>query len=253
MIVALVTGANKGVGLAVARALGRHGIKVWLGARSEKHGLAAAAQLRLEAINVEYLHLDVTNAASICAAAERIEAAYGTLDILVNNAGIMNEMRVGTLEPMAPSQLPITKIRELYDTNLFVAIQVTQCLLPLLRKSAAGRIVNVSARFGSFGHQTDEDWLPRSINLLGYASSKAALNMATVAFAYELRNTRIKVNAVTPGTIATDLSGIKADDLTGKPGYGTPEEGAQIIVKYTLLPDSGPTGRFFGPDGELPW
>ena len=252
MTIALVTGANKGIGLAVTRNLARRGIKVWLGARSEQRGRDAVELLRAEQLDTEFVLLDVTNPNSIAAAAERIASA-GALDILVNNAGIMNDMVAGTLNPILPSQLPLNTVRELYDTNVFGAIEVIQRTLPLLRKSSGGRIVNVSSRFASFAHQTDVKWPPRSISTLGYSSAKAALNMVTVGFAYELRDTTIKINAVSPGTTATDLSGTDARKLAGKPGFGTPERGAETVVTYALLPAAGPSGRFFGPDGELSW
>jgi len=253
MTTALITGANKGVGLAVARVLGQRGFKIWLGARSEERGRLAEAQLLSEGINVEFVQLDVTVPISVATASRCIAASTPALDILVNNAGIQNDLKTGSLEGVPPSELPLTKVRELYDTNFFGAIAVTQTFLPLLHKSRAGRVVNVSSRFASFAHQTREDWPPRSVTVLGYATSKAALNMATVLFAYELRDTAIKINAVSPGTIATDLSGMKAEDLAGRPGFNSPEQGAIPIVKYATLPEDGPSGGFFGPDGQLAW
>ena len=250
MTTAVVTGANKGLGLGVARALGGIGIKVWLGAREESRGRAAEAQLRAGGLDAEYLALDVTDAASIQMAVERIAAGSNGLDILVNNAGIMVETQGIFPDALRPSQVPVQLIRQQYETNFLGAVAMIQATLPLLRRSSAARIVNVTARMGSFAYKTGQSSL---YNLVGYSSSKAALNMATVVFARELRGTGIKINAVSPGIIATDLSGTSAADLADRPGFGTPEEGARPIVKYATLADDGPSGGFFGPDGEMPW
>jgi NAD(P)-dependent dehydrogenase (short-subunit alcohol dehydrogenase family) len=250
MVTALVTGANKGVGLGVSRALGGMGIKVWLGAREESRGRAAEVELRGDGINAEYLPLDVTDASSIALATQRIGSASGTLDILVNNAGIMVEMKAYP-DASKPSEVPVARLRKQYETNFLGAVALIQAMLPLLRNSPAGRIVNVTARMGSFAYKTDPSRQWESLNLIGYSSSKAALNMATVVFAHELRDTPIKINAVSPGIIATDLSGTRANELAGRPGFGTPDQGAAPIVKYATLPDNGPSGGLFGPDGEM--
>ena len=253
MTTAVVTGANKGLGLGVARALGAMGIKVWLGARQESGGRAAEVQLRACGVDAEYLALDVTDASSIATAVRRIGADSNGLDILVNNAGIMVETQGIYPDALPPSQVPVRLIRRQYETNFLGAVAMIQATLPLLRRSSAARIVNVTARMGSFDYKTSQKREPEPYNLLGYSSSKAALNMATVVFARELRGTRIKINAVSPGIIATDLSGMRAGDLQDKPGFGSTEQGAIPIVKYATLPDDGPSGGFFGPDGEMPW
>jgi NAD(P)-dependent dehydrogenase (short-subunit alcohol dehydrogenase family) len=253
MITALVSGANKGVGFATARALGRLGAKVWVGARSTELGRNATERMCSEGIDAEFIQLDVTDSASIAAAALRMADSSPALDILVNNAGIMTELNFVDFTPNPASLVSLDTLRKIYETNLFGAIAVTQAMLPMLSKSPRGRIVNVSSRLGSIALQTDERWAPRALNQLGYGSSKAALNMATAIFSYELRNTRIKINAVSPGTIATDLSGAKAEDLAGKPGFASPDQGAEVVVRYATLADDGPSGRFFGPDGELEW
>jgi len=253
MTTAVVTGANKGLGLGVARALGGIGIKVWLGAREESRGRAAEAQLRASGVDAEYLALDVTDAASIQMAVERIAAGSNGLDILVNNAGIMVETQGIFPDALQPSQVPVQLIRQQYETNFVGAVAMIQATLPLLRRSSAARIVNVTARMGSFAYKTDQKRQPEPYNLVGYSSSKAALNMATVVFARELRGTRIKINAVSPGIIATDLSGMRAGDLADRPGFGTTEQGAMPIVKFATLPDDGPSGGLFGPDGEMGW
>jgi NAD(P)-dependent dehydrogenase (short-subunit alcohol dehydrogenase family) len=253
MTTALVTGANKGLGFGVARALGGMGIKVWMGAREEGRGLAAAAQLRAGGADTEYVALDVTDNASIERAVRRIGVGSNGLDILVNNAGIMVETQGAFPDALLPSQVPVQLLRQQYETNFLGAVALIQATLPLLRRSSAARIVNVTARMGSFAYKTDQTGQRSRYNLVGYSSSKAALNMATVVFARELRGTAIKINAVSPGIIATDLSGTSAGDLADRPGFGTPEEGARPIVKYATLPDDGPSGGFFGPDGEMPW
>lgn len=253
MTTALITGANKGVGFATARAMASRGIHVWLGARSVERGERAERLLRGEGFSVEFVQLDVTDAASIAAAAARIGQNAPSLDILVNNAGIMNELTGPGLNAIPPSQTPLHLLRAVYETNLFGMIATTQAMLPMLRRSPAGRIVNVASRLASFGCMSDKEWVSRAINLLGYGSSKAALNFATLSFAIELQDTPIKINAVSPGTIATDLSGTPAAELARQPGYGRPEDGAALIVQYATLAEDGPTGGFFGPGGKLPW
>ncbi|MBK5263899.1 MAG: SDR family NAD(P)-dependent oxidoreductase [Alphaproteobacteria bacterium] len=248
----LISGANKGLGLATARLLGRKGFHIWLGSRSAAAGLATEAKLRAEGLNVISLQLDVTDKDSIAATASRI-MAEGSLDILINNAAIMDEGVPPGQPAGPPSAVPLDALQRSYATNLFGPVRLIQAMLPLLLHAPSGRIVNVSSRLGSFGHQTDPDWPGRAVNKLSYSSSKAALNMATVLFAYELRHTSIKVNAVSPGIIATDLNGEGASVLHGRPGYGAPEEGARLVVDCALMPDDGPSGKFFGPGGELPW
>jgi NAD(P)-dependent dehydrogenase (short-subunit alcohol dehydrogenase family) len=253
MTVALVTGANKGIGFSTAQRLGRLGMKIWLGARCEKRGRTAEAALRLQGIDAQFARLDVTDRDSIEAVACRIRDTSGTLDVLVNNAGIMNEQAEGSAQFIAPSKVPQHLLQAIFATNVMGPIAVIQIMLPLIRRASAGRIVNVSSRLGSFGHQSDANWGPRAINQLGYSTSKAALNMATVMFAYELRDTAIKINAVTPGIVATDLNGLGAAYLAGQPGYATPEAAAELVAQCATLPGDAPSGAFFGPGGRLPW
>jgi len=252
MTVALITGANKGVGLAAARRLGQLGVKIWLGARSPERGAIAASALRAEGIDAEYVQIDVTRTASIQTAANRIRAASGVLDVLINNAAVMSEV-AGQAQTLKPSQVSGEILQQIFSTNVLGPIAVIQAMLPLMRLSAAARIVNVSSRLGSFAHQTDPNWGPRAVNQLGYSSSKAALNMATVLFAYELRGTPVKINAVTPGIVATDLNGVGARHLEGRPGYAAPGDAVEWIVRCATLPEDGPSGGFFGLDGPLPW
>jgi NAD(P)-dependent dehydrogenase (short-subunit alcohol dehydrogenase family) len=254
MLSALITGGNKGIGKAAARALAQRGFRVWIGARDAARGEEAATELKAEG-NVSFVQLDVTDRSSIKAAVQVIGAESDALDVLVNNAGISNEVTATFGVTIKPSELPEEKLRQLYDVNFFGPVAVTQAFLPLLRRSSAGRIVNVSSNLGSFALSTDEKSPVRAINTLGYRSSKAALNMATVQFAYELRDTSIKINAANPGLIATDLTGQgNGQEFAGRPGFGTPEDGARIILKLATLPDDGPSGGFFDFSlGALPW
>ena len=236
--VALVTGANKGIGFEVARGLGKAGMTVLLAARDEGRGREAAARLKGEGLDVREIALDLGDEATIRAAAEGIEGEFGRLDALVNNAGI------GDSGDGPTSKADLAAIRRIYETNLFGTVAVTQAMLPLVRKSAAGRIVNVSSSLGSLAYSSDPDWESADVKLLGYNSSKAALNMMTVDLAYELRGSGIKVNAANPGLTATDL--------TGQAGHPA-EIGAEVIVRLALLPEDGPTGGFFEREGPLPW
>ena len=254
MLSALITGGNKGIGKATARALAQKGFRVWIGARDAGRGEEAAEELRGEG-DVSFVQLDVTDRSSIEAAVQVISAERDTLDVLVNNAGSSNEVTATFGVTIKPSELPEEKLRQLYDVNFFGPVAVTQAFLPLLRRSPAGRIVNVSSNLGSFALSTDEKSPVRAINTLGYRSSKAALNMATVQFAYELRDTPIKINAANPGLIATDLTGQgNGQKFAGRPGFGTPEDGARMIVTLATLPGDGPSGGFFDFSlGALPW
>ncbi|GAY22189.1 short chain dehydrogenase [Sphingobium fuliginis] len=215
-------------------------------------GNAAAETLRAEGADVSAIQLDICDESSVAAAAARIEAETG-LDILINNAAIMDEGGEPGGAAPPPSRVPLDAIARTYSTNVLGTLRLTQQLLPVLLRSDAPRIVNVSSRLGSFGHQSDPQWPGRAVNKLGYSSSKAALNMATLMLAYELRDTSVKVNAVSPGIIATDLNGEGAEALRGRPGFGPPEDGADLVARCALLPHDGPSGRFFGPGGELAW
>ena len=193
MKIALITGANKGIGLEIARQLGQLGITVLIGARSPKRGEDAAAALRAAGMDAHALTLDVTHGPSAERAHDFIERQYGKLDILVNNAGVMHD---ATLKP---GEVPVETIREVFETNFFGVVGVTQALLPLLRKSDAGRIVNVSSSLGSHTLQADPVKPMGDYTVLGYDASKSALNMFTIELADELRGTAIKVNSACPG------------------------------------------------------
>ena len=255
MPTALVTGGNKGIGKAAAQALAEQGYKVWIGARDIAQGEKAAAELSGAGLQVAAVQLDVTDKASIKAAADKIGTETESLDALVNNAGVSNESTPTFGVTVLPSELSEEKLRELYEVNFFGPVFVTQAFLPLIRKSPAGRIVNVSSDLGSFAMSTSETAPTRRINTLGYRSSKAALNMATVQFANELRDTPIKVNAANPGLTATDLLAKgNAEKFAGRPGFKSPEEGARVIVKLATLPEDGPTGAFYDHTRDvLPW
>ncbi|MEV0147979.1 MULTISPECIES: SDR family oxidoreductase [unclassified Nonomuraea] len=232
---ALITGANKGIGFEIARQLAEHGVTAVIGARDEERGRAAA-----ERLGQPYVRLDVTDEESVQTAAKWIEREYGRLDILVNNAGV-----AGWPAEPKPSRTPAAALREVYETNVFGVVTVTNAMLPLLRLSEAGRIVNLSSELGSLSLALDPGTPFWENNFLAYNSSKTALNMVTVAYAKELRDTPIKVNAVTPGYCATDLN-----DHTG---YRTPEQGAVIAVRLALTGADGPTGAYLDENGPLTW
>ena len=236
--IALVTGANKGIGLEVARQLGKAGYRVLLGARDKARGLEAAKSLQAEGIDVRHVAIDLSDIASLKAVAAEIEANEGHIDVLVNNAGIAEQ------SDGLPGTVDLDVVRRIFETNFFGTVAVTQALLPLVKKSASGRIVNVSSGLGSLTLNADPDWDYAAVKLTGYNGSKAALNMFTVLLAAELKDTGIKVNAVNPGYTATDLN--------GHSGHQTIEEGAAETVRVALLPD-GPTGGFTSTEGVDPW
>ncbi|HEY7488160.1 MAG TPA: SDR family oxidoreductase [Streptosporangiaceae bacterium] len=243
--IALITGGNKGIGFETARQLGAAGVRVLVGARAAERGEPAAATLRVDGADATFVRLDVTDEDAIEAAAKRIEAEFGRLDILVNNAGISVYVGSGADGVAPPSRTPVAAVRENFETNVFGVIAVTNVMLPLLRKAPLGRIVNVSSGLGSVTLAAADDPLLAGINLLPYNTSKTALNGVTIAYARELRDTPIKVNAVTPGYCATDLN--------GHTGFRTAAEGAEVTVRLALIGPDGPTGGFFGADGPVPW
>jgi NAD(P)-dependent dehydrogenase (short-subunit alcohol dehydrogenase family) len=237
--VALITGANKGIGLEIARQLSEQGTFVLIGARDEARGKEAAASLTARGRAVAPLSVDVTDPASIARAARDIEEQHGRLDILVNNAGITGSFRG------APSEVTLDQLRQVYDTNVFGVVAVTNQMLPLLRRSAAGRIVNMSSGLGSLTLNSDPGSEFADYNLVTYQSSKTALNAITVAYAKELRETAIKVNAADPGFTATDLNSHR--------GYRSVEQAAVIAVRLATLGADGPTGTFQDENGPVPW
>jgi NAD(P)-dependent dehydrogenase (short-subunit alcohol dehydrogenase family) len=239
--VALITGANKGIGFEIARQLGAQGISILAGVRNLALGEAAVQKLLAEAIDATTIHLDVTNQDTIDAAAAFIEQTYGKLDILVNNAGIST--REWTTPP---SELAIEDLQKTFVTNVFGVFAVTKAMLPLLRRSESGRIVNLSSEMGSLSINADPTSFTADLApTLAYNASKTALNAITVFFAKELRNTQIKVNSVSPGYVATDLN--------GHSGFLTTEQGAKVPVAFATLSADGPNGGFFGANGAINW
>jgi NAD(P)-dependent dehydrogenase (short-subunit alcohol dehydrogenase family) len=236
--VAVVTGANKGIGLEIARQLAREGITVFIGSRDETRGRAAAEKLRAEGLDARPLRLDVTDDASVAAAFSQLRESPGRLDILVNNAGI-------AIDDGPPSVISMDVLRRTYETNVFGVVRVTQALLPLLRRSDAGRIVNLSSGLGSLTQNSDPSWAFAGVKYLAYNTSKSAVNAITVQFAHELRNTPIKVNAADPGYVATDMNRHQ--------GVRSVEQGASTPVRLATLPASGPTGGYFNDEGPVPW
>ncbi|ANZ41725.1 dehydrogenase [Lentzea guizhouensis] len=230
---ALITGANKGIGLAIAEGLGTRGFTVAVGARDDARREEAVERLRTNGINAFGVALDVTDDESVAAAAKTIEATTGRLDVLVNNAGIS-----GAFDRQTPSTLDLDVIRTVLDTNVFGVIRVTNAMLPLLRRADSPRIVNMSSNMGSLALQTGPQ-------LAAYAPSKTMLNSITAQYARELAGTNVIVNAACPGYVATDFTGFQ--------GQRTPEQGAAIAIRLATLPDDGPRGGFFDDNGEVPW
>ncbi|MFD8644484.1 SDR family oxidoreductase [Streptomyces zaomyceticus] len=239
--IALVTGANKGIGFEIAAGLGGLGYRVGVGARDETRRETAVEKLRAVGVDAYGVPLDVTDDRSVTGAADLIERRAGRLDVLVNNAGISGEMDPGWVQD--PTALDLEVLRTVVDTNVMGVVRVTNAMLPLLRRSASPRVVNVSSSVGSLARQTDPD---TAIPIMaGYAPSKSFLNALTVQYARQFAGTGILINAVCPGLVATDFNGFR--------GPRTPEQGAAAAIRLATLPDGGPTGSFFEDDGVVPW
>jgi NAD(P)-dependent dehydrogenase (short-subunit alcohol dehydrogenase family) len=236
--IALITGANKGIGYEIARGLGAQGVVVLIGARDESRGQAAVAKLKGDGADARFVRFDVTNKETIIEAARWIEDQFGHLDILVNNAGIAEW-------GFKPSDVDLAKVREVYDTNFFGPVAVTQAMLPLLRKSPHGRIVNMSSSLGSLSLASDPTSPVSQFIALGYNTSKTALNSMTVQFANELRGTPVKINAVCPGYCATDIN--------GNSGPRSAAQGATVAIEYATIGDDGPSGGVFDENGPVAW
>ncbi len=245
---ALVTGANKSIGFEIAKQLAQKGLFVYIGSRDLDNGLEAVKKLKAEGLDhVEAIQLDVTNQESVDAARTEIGKKTDLLDVLVNNAGI-NGGALG--DPKIATGPGIDSFKRVYDTNIYGAVRVTQAFIDLLKNSPEPRIVNVTSGLGSLTLAADPSSMYYNFKGVVYQSSKAALNMFTIALAYELRDTPFKVNAVDPGFTKTDF--------TNHRGTGTPEEAGKRIVKYALIDQDGPTGSFFSEEhnpetGEIPW
>lgn len=236
--IALVTGANKGIGYEIAAGLGALGWSVGVGARDEGRGKDAVAKLRAAGADAFGVTLDVTDDASVTAAARLIEERAGRLDVLVNNAGVAGGW------PEEPTTLDLETVRRLVETNVFGVIRVTNAMLPLLRRSAHPRIVNQSSHVGSLALQSTPGVDLGGISG-GYAPTKTYLNAVTLQYAKELSGTDILINNACPGYVATDLNGFS--------GTQTPEQGAAIAIRLAGLPDDGPTGQMFDDNGVVPW
>ena len=238
--IALVTGATRGIGLETVRQLAAEGVHTLLAGRDPARTAAAAAVLQADGLPVEPIALDVTDGASIAAAAQEVERRHGRLDILVNNAGII-------LDDLArkPSAQPLAAWRDTFETNVFGLVAVTQAFLPLLHASTSARIVNVSSILGSISLHLDPASFVYDFKAPAYNVSKTAVNAWTAQLAYELRGSRIKVNTIHPGYVKTDIN----------KGEGELEvaEGARTSVRLALIDDDGPNGGFFYKDEVLPW
>lgn len=245
--VALVTGASRGLGLETACQLGLLGAVVLVSARDATKTAAAAGQLRAAGCEAHGLKLDVTSEADRKAAYHHIESKHGVLDILINNAAVWLEIPSASSPPLpeGTSALSIDILRQTFEANFFAPVQLTQKLLPLIRKSAAGRIVNVSSILGSLTRHCDPTSTIYDFKVFAYDASKTALNAFTVHLAHELRDTSIKVNSIHPGWVRTEMGG--ADALLDT------ADGCRTAVRMACLPEDGPTGGFFSENGTLPW
>lgn len=239
MKTALITGANKGIGLETARQLGRLGYHIYLGARDIAKGEAAAAELTAEGLSVTFVHVDLASPSTFQTVFNLIESQEGHLDVLVNNAGVHLDYDV------KPSDLAIDTLRQTFEVNYFGQVELTLELLPLIRRAKAGRIVNVSSILGSLALNSDPKSDLGPWGSLAYNSSKTALNAFTAILAHDLKDSTIKVNSAHPGWVKTDLGGPDA--------VMDPENGAKTSVWLATLPDDGPTGGYFHMQDTLAW
>ena len=245
MKTALVTGANKSIGFEVARQLAQKGIYVYLGSRNLENGVAAVNKLSAEGINnVEAIQIDITDDESVKNARAEMGEKMESLDILINNAGIFGGYPQGALN------ITIDQFKAAYDANVYGVVRVTQAFIDLLKKSSEPRIVNVSSSQGSITLHSDPSYKYYDFKAAAYLSSKAAMNMYTVVLAHELKETDFKINAVCPGFTKTDFNGHR--------GTGTVEDAGKRIVKYALIDNDGPTGKFFSEENnpetsEIAW
>jgi NAD(P)-dependent dehydrogenase (short-subunit alcohol dehydrogenase family) len=236
----LITGANKGIGLETAKQLLKAGYKAFIGSRDPDRGQEAVRELNAAGyVDAEILTIDVTDPDSVKQASQELSSKITHLDVLINNAGISGDF------PQDASNVTQENIRSVFETNFFSVIQTTQAFLPLLRKSDAPRIVNVSSDLGSLGSHSDPNYEHYDTKLAAYCSSKTALNAYTVMLAYELRDTNFKVNSVNPGYTKTDFNFHQ--------GQKSIPEGAAPIVKYATIGSEGPTGSFLSDYGVTPW
>ena len=238
--IALVTGATRGIGLETSRQLAQAGVHVLLAGRSLASATKAAEGLKAEGLSVDPLALDVTDPASIAAAAAHVQATFSHLDILVNNAGVLLDA-----PERKPSEQSLKVWRDTFDTNVFAVVEVTQAFLPLLKAAASGRIVNLSSQLGSFGLHTDPASPIYDFKIPAYNASKSVVNAWTVHLAHELKGSTVKVNAVHPGYVMTDMNGGQGElDVAA---------GAKSSVLMALLDETGPSGTFTHMAKALPW
>lgn len=240
--IALITGANRGIGFETAKKLAEQGIKVIIGARDIEKGEQAVQTLKQAGLDAEYVHYDAALAHSATAVAESLEKRFGKLDILVNNAGILKEPLVGNNNATSVEQ---NILKETFEANFFAVIALTQALLPLLHKSNAGRIVNLSSVLASQTLHSTPDSPIEAAKGLAYNASKTALNVFTIHLAHALKDSHIKVNAAHPGWVKTALGGPHAPMEI--------EDSWKTSVRLATLDDNGPTGGYFHEDQALPW
>ncbi len=241
--IALITGANKGIGFETARQLGKEGVTIIATARNRERGEKSVNELKKEGIDIEFLQLDVNKEADIQDAVSYIEKKYGHLDILINNAGIQIESE--NWAQNNSDSISDAILRETMDTNFFQVVKLTNALLPLIKKSANGRIVNLSSILGSLSMHANPDSPIYGSKLFAYNTSKAALNSYTIHLAAALANTGIKVNSAHPGWVKTDMGSDAAPMNT--------TDGAKTSVALALLADDGVTGKYIHLGNELPW
>jgi len=246
--IAFITGGNRGLGLQTALDLGKtknDSIKVVIGSRQRSAGEEALAKLRAAGVDADILEFDITKTSDYQAAYDYFDSKHGRLDILVNNAGIAGGTFPGEGPEHRAGDVPLDLLRRVFDTNFFAQVALTKTLLPLIRKSAAGRIVNLSSILGSLNLQADPKSPIYGAKSFAYDASKTALNAFTVHLAYELRDTNIKVNSAHPGWVKTDMGGSSAPmELS---------DGSKTSVQLATLAADGPTGGYFHDGKTLPW
>jgi len=235
--IALITGANKGIGFETARQLGQKGFTVLVGARDRQRGQKAVDILISEKINAQLIEIDPSNSDSIQKAVTAVESQFGLLDVLINNAGTMSQA-----DHASPASVPLTAFRETYELNVFALHEVTKAFWDLLNKSNAARLVNVSSALGSLTLHSNGSM--GDFKVIAYDSSKAAVNMMTIHYAYQWKGTPHKANTIHPGSVKTDLN------INGEI---TVEEGAKTSVELATIANDGPNGKFFHLGKELPW
>ena len=246
--IAFITGGNRGLGFQTALDLGldkKAGVKVVIGSRDRAQGKEAVAKLRKAGVDADELQFDITKPADYQAAYDYFDSRYGRLDILVNNAGIAGGSFPGTGPEHRAGDVPLDLLRKVFETNFFAQVALTNALLPLIKKSPAGRIVNLSSILGSLALHADPKSPIYDAKSFAYDASKSALNAFTIHLAYELRDTKIKVNSAHPGWVKTDMGGEHAPMEIS--------EGGKTSAALALLPEDGPTGGYFHQGQTIPW